>query len=64
MSMSQVLPLPDDAVAPVGWIAHKFGGSSLADAACIRHVATLLRATPERVRKRSSCRRCRASPMP
>ncbi|MBS0569718.1 MAG: bifunctional aspartate kinase/homoserine dehydrogenase I [Proteobacteria bacterium] len=28
--------------------AHKFGGSSLADAACIRHVATLMRERSER----------------
>lgn len=30
------------------WVAHKFGGTSLADAACLRQVATLLRDRPER----------------
>ena len=30
------------------WIAHKFGGTSLADANCLRQVASILRARPER----------------
>ena len=30
------------------WIAHKFGGTSLADASCLRQVASILRARPER----------------
>jgi aspartokinase/homoserine dehydrogenase 1 len=32
---------------PADIVAHKFGGSSLADAACIRHVAALLQARSE-----------------
>jgi len=30
------------------WIVHKFGGSSVADAACFRRVATILEAQPQR----------------
>jgi aspartokinase/homoserine dehydrogenase 1 len=30
----------------MGWIAHKFGGSSLADADCFRRVAAILRSEP------------------
>ena len=36
---------PDPArAAPSGWIVHKFGGSSVADATCIRRVATIIEA--------------------
>jgi aspartokinase/homoserine dehydrogenase 1 len=34
-------------VAGEAWIAHKFGGTSLADAQCMRQVSVLLRARPE-----------------
>jgi bifunctional aspartokinase / homoserine dehydrogenase 1 len=37
----------DSLAAAAGVVAHKFGGSSLADAACIRHVAALLRGREE-----------------
>jgi aspartokinase/homoserine dehydrogenase 1 len=37
----------DKPVAGAAWIAHKFGGTSLADADCIRQVAAILRARPE-----------------
>ena len=35
------------AAAADSWIAHKFGGTSMADAACINRVADLLLARPE-----------------
>lgn len=40
-------PFADRAAAPAGaFAAHKFGGSSLADAACFRRVAAILHAQP------------------
>jgi len=42
-SGARAVPVTADA-----WIAHKFGGTSLADADCLRQVASLLRARPER----------------
>ena len=41
---------PAEASRPMNdaWIAHKFGGTSLADANCLRQVASILRARPER----------------
>jgi aspartokinase/homoserine dehydrogenase 1 len=39
-----------DKAAPSGWIVHKFGGSSVADADCFRRVAAIIEAeAPERV---------------
>ena len=32
----------------MGWIVHKFGGTSLADAECFRRVASILRARADR----------------
>jgi aspartokinase len=43
------------------WIAHKFGGSSMANAERIAHVGKLLLAREERAQVTSSPR-CRASP--
>jgi bifunctional aspartokinase / homoserine dehydrogenase 1 len=33
--------------APSSWIVHKFGGSSVADASCMRQVADVIRSQPE-----------------
>jgi aspartokinase/homoserine dehydrogenase 1 len=52
------LPAPDTetampATAPAPWVVHKFGGSSVADAACLRRVAAIVESWPH---GRSSCR--------
>ena len=34
--------------APESWVVHKFGGSSVADAACFERVANILEAQPQK----------------
>jgi bifunctional aspartokinase / homoserine dehydrogenase 1 len=45
--LAQSQSIPADPMTPVSVVAHKFGGSSLADATRIRHVGALIRARAE-----------------
>ncbi len=45
--MNALVKPADSPLAAASAVTHKFGGSSLADAACIRHVAELVSARPE-----------------